>query len=399
MKINPKNLSRNMLYAYIVALPYLAIVYPIIADAIFILFALSTMLNILKKGIRRSFFSKSGVFIIGLLCLAVITSFLAENKSAAFGGSWTLIQLLIFDFMLMAAIDSEEIIENCLKAFVIGTYTMMLFVFSKTGIHILSVLPTWRFGQGDAAINVNSIGAAAGWSVVILFLFYKREPKKAYLAFMLAPMLFVFASASRASLLIVLFGVTLYFLLSGQKGSTVRLAIAGFLIVMAYGLVESMNLFPEFMSRFDQLLKVKDGIDATDGSTKARYMIVLYGLEMMKQKLILGYGMGQFAFSFQDELLAPHNAFIQIGYAFGLIGLIWWYGNIASSSIRIAKHSRSQVFRWIVVLNVALVCMGISAHSLTDKTAHLFLIMLFNSDVLAKQQCNNSEMFHGEIHE
>ena len=202
-------------------------------------------------------------------------------------------------------------------------------------------------------------------------------------------MLFVFGSASRASLLIVLFGICIYYLTSKQKASYVKLALAIFLLVLGYNIVESLNLFPDFISRFNQLLAIKNGIDSTDGSTRVRYQIVLYGIEKIKERPWLGYGLGQFHYIFQDEALAPHNTFIQIAYAFGLVGAVWWYGNIAVSAFRIFSYSNSHVFRWIAVINTVLVCMGISAQSLTDKTAHLFLILLFNSDVLLRRQSDS----------
>lgn len=389
MKINLKTLSEYMLYVYIIALPYLAIVYPNIADAIFIGFILITTIIVIRGGIDRRVLYRTGIFIIVLLAITIITSMMAENKETAYSGSWTLIQLLIFDFFLMITIDSDKVIIGCLKSFVIGTYTMMLFVFTQTGVQLLSVLPTWRFGGGDGSINVNSIGAAAGWSVLILFLFYKQERKKFFLYLMLPPMLFVFGSASRASLLIVLFGICIYYLTSKQKASYVKLALAIFLLVLGYNIVESLNLFPDFISRFNQLLAIKNGVDSTDGSTRVRYQIVLYGIEKIKERPWLGYGLGQFHYIFQDEALAPHNTFIQIAYAFGLVGAVWWYGNIAVSAFRIFSYSNSHVFRWIAVINTVLVCMGISAQSLTDKTAHLFLILLFNSDVLLRRQSDS----------
>ena len=144
MKINLKTLSEYMLYVYIIALPYLAIVYPNIADAIFIGFILITTIIVIRGGIDRRVLYRTGIFIIVLLAITIITSMMAENKETAYSGSWTLIQLLIFDFFLMITIDSDKVIIACLKSFAIGTYTMMLFVFTQTGVQLLSVRPAWR---------------------------------------------------------------------------------------------------------------------------------------------------------------------------------------------------------------------------------------------------------------
>ena len=69
MKMNLKTLSEYMLYIYIIALPYLAIVYPNIADTIFIGFILITTIIVIRGGIDRRVLYRTGIFIIVLLAI------------------------------------------------------------------------------------------------------------------------------------------------------------------------------------------------------------------------------------------------------------------------------------------------------------------------------------------
>lgn len=375
-----KKLARYTLYLYIITIPYFAIVYGRIARLIFLLFTACAFLSTLSVGdidLRRP--GKVLIFTLGLLVLTGITYTYAKNRYTVGSASWTLIQLLIFDVLLAFIVDEESVVINCLKAYTIGTFIMIMFVLRQTGLNFLTVLPTWRFGQGDDALNVNSIGSASAWTVLISFSLYRREHKLLYIFQIVFFSLFVVASASRASLLIVIIGILLFMLFSGQKTAVLKVILAGAVMVGIYITAKKLNLFPDIIKRFDQLLNLREGINATDGSTRVRYEIVMYGIQEIKKKPILGYGLGQFAFITEEGYaLAPHNAVIQIGYAFGVVGLLWWYGAIISSIYSQMRYGKSFVGRVMVVVCCALVFMSISSHALSDKTAHLFISLLLS---------------------
>ena len=382
---NVRNAAKIMMLLYIASLNYIAIVWGRIADLLFLSFAFCSVLYAITNGIDRKRFNRVAVFIVGILILLFVTYFRASNRSAARTGSWTIIQLLAFDFCFMITIEEPDDIRRCLLAYIIGSYIMIAFVLSKTGLRFMSILPTWRLVRSDG-INVNSIGAAAGYSVVILLHLYREERKKLYIYLMILPSLFVIATASRASMLIVLFGIIASVFFSGTRGAGVRLLIVIGGLVMIYQLMKVFNLFSDFTSRFDQLLSAREGIENSDGSTISRYEMLIYGLDEIKKRPLFGYGAGQFRFlGISGHYLGAHNGLIQIGHAFGLVGLAFWYGNMVQAVFRILKWKRQGPEYWIAILAIVQIIMIISSQPLTTKSSHMFLILLLVSSVMVDE--------------
>ena len=386
---NIRNAAKIMMLLYIASLNYIAIVWGRIADLLFLSFALYSVLYAITNGIDRKRFNRVAVFIVGILILLFVTYFRAPNRSAALTGSWTIIQLLAFDFCLMITIEEPDDIRRCLLAYIIGSYIMIAFVLSKTGLRFMSILPTWRFVM-SGEVNVNSIGAASGYSVVILLHLYREERKKLYIYLMILPSLFVIATASRASMLIIVFGIITSVFFSGSRGAGVRLLIVIGSLVMLYQLMKVFNLFPDFTSRFDQLLSVREGIENSDGSTISRYEMLIYGLDEIKKRPIFGYGAGQFRFfGISGHYLGAHNGLIQIGHAFGLVGLTFWYGNMVQAIFRIMNRKRQGPEYWVAVLAIVQILMIISSQPLTTKISHMFLTLLLVSSVLVDEDITN----------
>lgn len=381
--------AKFMMLLYIASLNYIAIVWGRIADLLFLSFALCTFLYAITNGIDRKRFNRVAVFIVGILILLFVTYFRASNRSAARTGSWTIIQLLAFDFCLMVTIEEPDDIRRCLLAYIIGSYIMIAFVLSKTGLRFMSILPTWRFVR-SGEINVNSIGAAAGYSVVILLHIYREERKKLYIYLMILPSLFVVASASRASMLIVVFGIIASVVFSGSRGAGARLLIVIGSLALVYQLMKVFNVFPDFTSRFDQLLSVREGIENSDGSTISRYEMLIYGLDEIKKRPLFGYGAGQFMFlGISGHYLGAHNGLIQIGHAFGLVGLAFWYGNMVQAILRILKWKRQGPEYWVAALGIVQILMIISSQPLTTKTSHMLMTLLLVSSVVVDEDIIN----------
>ena len=382
---------KTSMLLYIASLNYIAIVWGRIADILFLLFAVCAFLYSIINEIDKQRFKRVAVFIIGILILLFVTYFRAPNRLAAQIGSWTIIQLLVFDSCLMVTIEEPNDIRNCLLAYVLGTYVMIAFVLSKTGLRFMSILPTWRFTASNA-INVNSIGTAAGYSIVILLLLYKEEHKKPFIYLMILPFLFVIATASRASMLIVVFGIIATVFFGESRGVSAKLLIAIGCLVIVYQLIKMLNFFPEFTGRFDQLLSAREGIEYSDGSTKTRYEILLYGLEEMKKRPLFGYGPGQFRYlGITGQYLGAHNAIVQIGHAFGIIGLAFWYGNMVQAIMKIMKWKRQGPEYWMAILSIVQIIMIISSQPLTNKVSHMFLTLLLISSVMVNENSTNAE--------
>jgi O-antigen ligase len=382
IRVSINKMAEWLFYLYISTFSYIAILYAWFADAIFIGFILMAVFLALSQNSRlNSTIKNTGFgFIVALLVLTGLTYFFAQNRSTVRTTSWTLIQMLVLDIGILVVAQEKEVIRKALIAYVVGVYMMAVMLFLRYGVNTFTVINSWRLlGAEDIAININSIGSAGAWSASILLMLYGIEKKKRYLWLSIVPILFALISSSRASILIVLVCVIMYSLFSGKRDSVFKAAITLGIMIIIYYVVKQLNWFPTVIERFDELLNIKDGIENTDGSTKFRYEMVLYGLDMMKQHPIFGYGMGQFAYYsiYDGGYYSPHNTFIQVGIAFGIVGLLVWYGIPLAKVIKLRRYGGKDTSLIMVVIIIALSIMSISSQSLTDKTSHLFIMLAF----------------------
>jgi len=80
---------------------------------------------------------------------------------------------------------------------------------------------------------------------------------------------------------------------------------------------------------------------------------------------------------------------VQIGHAFGLIGLIFWYGNILQCTSKIIRYKKRGMEYCVAMLAIVQVAMCIASQPLTTKTSHMLLILLFISSVLVEKDNKN----------
>lgn len=294
----------------------------ILSQAAFILMCGFSFLYILTK--KRAFYiNKVTLWLFALLLLSFSSLAWAMNISFGFDKVITVAQLIVLCYFANAVVDTPYKVDFTIKAVIFSGYFMYLYTFATVGIDGMLGMFNDDVRLGGQVNQENTFGYYS--AIVFAFALYQMVYKKKrwYFLFLPLPIIMGLFSGSKKSLLLLALAAFMIIALKDKKKIISR-TIFAVIVVGAAGYV----LYR--LGALDLVLKrTEEALSGTDVSTNDRKLFIEFGIEKIKEKPILGYGIEQFALLFEQSygrLEPSHNNYVQILTSFGIVGFSLWYG-------------------------------------------------------------------------
>lgn len=206
--------------------------------------------------------------------------------------------------------------------------------------------------------NPNSLGIIAMSFFGTSILFLKLTNLKRYYFFSIAFLILTILSKSRSALIGILFSFIIYLIYNiiSKNKRRWRVFFIFFLLSLSIIVVLYINI-----TKFDFYYKLATTIYEFTGKNilSGRQIVWSHLINLVKNKLWLGYGSGAQLSNYSNIQLSAHNLFLQILFQNGLIGLVTFiiflfivWNNLYSSKQNQITRLSSSLFCGILFLNL-----------------------------------------------
>lgn len=294
----------------------------IYSQVAFIVMCACSFLYILTE--KRAFYVNGAtLWLFGLLLLSFASLSWSMSVAYGIGKLITLVQLVVLCLFANVIIDSPYKVDFTINAVIFSGYFMYLYTFATVGLEGMLGMFNDDLRLGGQVNQENAFGYYS--AIVFAFALYQMVYKKKrwYFLFLPLPIIMGLFSGSKKSLLLLALAAFMIIALKDKKKIISR-TIFAVIVVGAAGYV----LYR--LGALDLVLKrTEEALSGTDVSTNDRQLFIEFGIEKIKEKPILGYGIEQFALLFEQSygrLEPSHNNYVQILTSFGIVGFSLWYG-------------------------------------------------------------------------
>lgn len=229
------------------------------------------------------------------------------------------LKLLLYTSIIIY-VDSEYKFKKSLQYIVIAALVLVIRLVMVTPF---SAWGTERLGQ-PIDLNPNTIGLVLGYaSVITIFLIKRRNSKILYFLLILF-VLIAMMTGSRKSFLLIILGISSVIMLENKKKKTLVLnliLIALLSIGLYYVVMNSPLLYNVIGQRLEGLGLFSNEMNA---STSTRMTMIKEGLNFIKERPFLGYGLENYRVLSKYGTYS-HNNYIEIAVTSGVIGLLIYY--------------------------------------------------------------------------
>lgn len=372
MSINWNNLKDKVNY-YLILL--IAFFIPLIKEAIaplIILFFITSIIN--KKQKLFAHLNKNLFLILGFYFLGFISLFYGNNTSNTWFNNEIKLSLFVFPIsFLISNIDFKKSFRPILKSFVEGTIFAVI-------LSLINALTSYYYDSDSSVFFYSDLSYFAhtsyfslylNFSIAILYYFWFSPSKQDYippylnfgLSFFLSLIILMLASKTGiiTLLLVHLIGI-LFWVKKYQKFKQASILFGTLAIFISIGLYSSPQVI-------DRLITMKESILNYDGtpnsSSTIRIAVWTEALELIKEKPILGHGVGdvsdQLTNRYQEKgfiklakkHLNSHNQYLQILIGSGIIGFLYFLFLIIYPTIKIeVTVSKLLYFLFLILILV-----------------------------------------------
>jgi len=237
-------------------------------------------------------------------------------------------KFLLFNFFLMFAfnnyVDSREKLDETFKGFIVAGIAMSL--------HILLV-SRGNLGSYERLLiegyNSNSVGLYLGFSILISMYFFEKYQNIKYLIPTVLFIPIIFFSGSKKSFFLLVFIIIFYSFFKKRRVTkkVKNTMLAFFLVSIVLYLASSIPwaydiLWSRVLDLYNSIVSDKPGQDYI------RFFMVELGIEIFKEKPIIGHGLGNYRI-FLDNAIGfrtySHNNYIELLTGVGILGFVSYY--------------------------------------------------------------------------
>ena len=272
--------------------------------------------------LRKGYFELRWTFIYPFLftLLSALSILWAVNSGTATAQFNTQLQLFIlFFFTYTLFLDEEKYIKKYFDALYISGVCMAIYALYSYGIigYIEALGKGIRMGR--AITNENLFGMTFAWSALVAFYYYLKNKKMLHLVCIVVFAFFAFSSGSKKASLMIPFGIigmcTLKYGIR-KMWKTILISVVSigvFLLIIRQPMFS--NVYERLSSFFSRDYNVSD-------ATRAKMIEV--GLQLFRQRPILGYGIGNYT-RISGMGGYSHNNYIEVLVSTGLLGFALYY--------------------------------------------------------------------------
>ena len=234
---------------------------------------------------------------------------------------WILQAILIFSLTTIN-LNSKDDLEYIMKCFIIGNSVLAIRLIMVTPIQLWG---TMRIGS-IVGYNPNVIGIQLIFGIISsMYFLITNKPRRKIILILINVLFFalILFSGSRKSLLALLIGFLVYFLIR-NKENTKKIFIFLFLLPLIFAgigyLIFKVDIFYNVIgNRLETLIDVLKG-----EADNIRISMIKEGIRLFINKPIFGNGIDAFTRLSGFETYS-HNNYIEILVNYGLIGFIIYY--------------------------------------------------------------------------
>jgi O-antigen ligase len=356
--------------------------------AFLFIFLVFTKVTLLKK---RLIFNRFIIIQMIFILLSAFSALYAVNQELAVSTTRTLVLLFLVMFSLLNYIDKPEKIEQLIEYFILSGLIASIYILINSDFENIT-----RFGSELG--NVNAVGIIIGISFILCFNKFYFYKKLKYLFYLLPMGSVIMLTGSRKALLFILISVLLITYLNNKEsiGKKVKFAfITILLLILSYYLVFEVPLIYQILGkRMEKLWIFITENSTNEGSINTRSLMIKYGLELFKEKPILGYGIDNYRALFHIKFWEPrysHNNYIELMVGLGIVGtIVYYFTNIVvlRDLFKNVKENNGRYLSYpFITIIFSYLLLGTSLVYYDSK--HFSILLVIASTVY--RACNNKE--------
>lgn len=356
------------------------LLFGLIIASIFLLLITSDGINI-----RNNSYLKWILVVVIILFISIIW---AVNKDIAIGRFNRVILIASFCIYVSFLIKNKKDFNTALKLFVLSRIIMALYILIILDYNTLGEMRIGADNLGEDW-NANSIGMNLALASFSVFFILKTEINKNFFKkfiYYLSILLFVFVTiftGSRKALFILIFSIGLFSLLNRERNKIIKFGFIALLLgVITYMSLNIPVLYNVLGSRIDGFIANLTGQGVVDASTRTRMLMIDTGLEIFKEKPILGHGIDSFRqlyYNVTGDFRYSHNNYIELLVSIGLFGTgIYYIGllSILRKSLYY-KDNMYLIFSFVLIMTILIIDYGLVSY--TSYLIQFFICLAFVS--------------------
>ncbi|GAE28190.1 hypothetical protein JCM9140_4398 [Halalkalibacter wakoensis JCM 9140] len=336
--------------------------------------------KLLGSGINLNFYVIWG-FLFALLCLSSV--FWAQSTELALQDSIKVIQIIIICSLLSMWVDNEQKVFAVLNVIIVSNLIMLL--------RILMDYPFWEMVANKRAhilgLQVNTISMKFTLSTILCLFLFSIKKGKVKIFYIISILLFltsILFLGSRRSFVIGLISLFVYGVLNSKnlRKTFSTLGIASIVsFILSYLIINVPELYGIIGYRLEQSVTNFLNGQSLDST---RESLVEIGINLFKEKPILGWGTGNYSFVSGTGLYS-HNNFIELLSSLGIIGLIMFYIFYIIFIYNIFKLPK-YIKPFMYTLTISLLLSDLAAPSYSVLYIHVFFAILVGYQLSLKRK-------------
>ena len=286
-----------------------------------LLFYLVFFFYFLKTSKRPTKFIIWSLLIILVSAASIQWSFDSRQSEIMTRG---LLSIALTSNLLIGYIDNQSKITELYKMFVLGGVALL--------IRLLTIIPPsqWlssRLGSVEFGMNSNVVGIFLTFSAIFSFYLAKYNNSKKNYFLVLIFLFSIFLTGSRKAIFMVIGGIVgiLYFNTKGLSSKVrVTFSIIFLMFVVYFMLMNIPTLYQIAGQRIEILINSIIGTGTGDISTNIRGNMVEKGISLLKERPLIGYGIGSYT-KVANFGTYSHNNYIELLVGVGILGTFTYY--------------------------------------------------------------------------
>lgn len=310
-----------------------------ISNGRFIAYASVIILSVvclISKNMRFKIKYKSfHLYLLSFCLFSLFSSLWAVDSKLAIDKSLDIFWVYVLTMIIALCYQNTNSLDPLLKLIMWIGYAIMIYVFVDHGIGNILELISGKQRISSESINANTLGMMCAYSILINIYYILKEKRiPIYSILSILSLVMLALSSSKKSFVILFVGFFEFILIKNhaerkQIKKILRIMLLVFAVIGLFFAISYLPIFSNISHRFQLLFNYFTGRGSTDNSTMARASLINIGIELFKNKPILGYGMdnakifGGQAFNLNYYYL--HNNYIELLVDGGVISVLIYY--------------------------------------------------------------------------
>jgi len=368
-----------VLFLYIMSLYFFTFVQGLnnISNAIaaVFIFLVATKMLIEK---RKVIFNRFLLIYLFFIIICIISYFYAIDQMTALVMIRSLLLYFIFIVFLINYIDSYDKLIILLDFFICAGLFAAIYLFINSDIYSMKRL-------GGLLGAVNRIGIIIGISAFFSIYFILFQKKHLYLLPAMVCVVMVLATGSRVALVLVVLSSSLLFYFNNKnsfKGRIKSITLGILLLFLFYYLLFNVPYFYQIAGvRVENMLKFIMAEPVDDSSIIIRTYMLRYGLELLKESPLIGYGIGNYRILLGKDIgliTYAHNNYIELLVGVGILGAIIYYAMYVNALICLLRSKKNLNLRYLFLTFLPVVLI-IDFASVNYYSKHIYIVLAMSS--------------------